>query len=93
MSLTKHSLTTQINLGGILMKYENTPRESGGTEMFKVGDIVFVANPDTEYEEEYGIREHRSFFGKVTEVTEYKDETCVEVEFPSTPNGCAMKWS
>ena len=27
MSLTKHSLTTQINLGGILMEYENTPRE------------------------------------------------------------------
>lgn len=61
--------------------------------MFKVGDIVYVSNPDTEYEEEYGVRTHRSFFGKVTEVIEYESQTVVEVSFPSTPNGCAMEWS
>lgn len=26
--------------------------------MFKVGDLVYVSNPDTEYEKEYGEREH-----------------------------------
>lgn len=61
--------------------------------MFKVGDIVYVSNPDTEYEKEYGVRTHRSFFGKVTEVTEYESQTVVEVSFPSTPNGYAMEWS
>ena len=24
--------------------------------MFKVGDLVYVSNPDTKYEEEYGVR-------------------------------------
>ncbi len=61
--------------------------------MFKVGDIVYVSNPDTEYEEEFGVRTHRSFFGKVTEVTEYENQTVVEVLFSSTPNGCEMEWS
>lgn len=61
--------------------------------MFKVGDLVYVSNPDTEYEKEYGKRTHRSFFGKVTEVTDYGDETCVEVKFPETPNGCVMEWA
>ena len=61
--------------------------------MFKVGDLVYVSNPDTEYEKEYGERTHRSFFGTVTDVTEYTDEICVEVKFPATPNGCAMEWS
>lgn len=45
--------------------------------MFKVGDLVYVSNPDTEYEKEYGERTHRSFFGTVTDVTEYTDEICV----------------
>lgn len=38
--------------------------------MFKVGDLVYVSNPDTKYEEEYGVRFHKSFFGTVTEVTD-----------------------
>ena len=47
---------------------------------FKVGDIVFVSNPDTDYEEEYGHRYHKNFFGKVIEVEDY-GETVVTVEF------------
>lgn len=39
---------------------------------FKVGDVVFVSNPDKEYEKEYGVRVHRNFFGKVIEVMESK---------------------
>ena len=42
--------------------------------MFKVGDLVYVSNPDTKYEEEYGVRYHKSFFGTVTEVTDYGSE-------------------
>ena len=42
---------------------------------------------------EYVERKHKSFFGTVTEVTEYTNEICVEVKFPATPNGCAMEWS
>lgn len=62
-------------------------------KMFKVGDLVYVSNSDTEYEKKYGERTHKSFFGTVTDVTEYTDEICVEVKFPATPNGCAMEWS
>lgn len=29
--------------------------------MLKVGDLVYVSNPDTEYEKEYGERTHKSF--------------------------------
>lgn len=61
--------------------------------MFKVGDLVYVSNPDTEYEEEYGVRFHKSFFGTVTEVTEFTNEICVEVKFPGTPNGYEMEWT
>lgn len=53
-----------------------------------VGDLVYVSNPDTEYEKEYGERTHKSFFGTVTEI----NRNCIEVKFPSTPNGCAMTW-
>lgn len=49
-------------------------------KMFKVGDLVYVSNPDTEYEKEYGERTHKSFFGTVTEVTEYTNEICVGSE-------------
>lgn len=35
---------------------------------FNVGDIVWVSNPDKEYENEYGIRVHRNFFGSITEI-------------------------
>ena len=60
---------------------------------FKVGDIVFVSDPDECYEAEYGIREHRSFFGRVTEISECSDELCVTVKFPATPNGYAAEGS
>ena len=59
---------------------------------FKVGDTVFVSNPDLEYEKEYGYREHKSFFGKVMDVTEYSQETCVEVYFPAMPNSYDAEW-
>lgn len=64
-----------------------------GTEKFKPGDIVFESNPDSAYEEEYGVREHGAFFGRVTEVNDYDGETTVEVHFPEMPNGTAMDWS
>ena len=48
---------------------------------FKVGDIVFVSNPDTEYEENECAREHKNFFGTVTEVITCEDKTCVTVLF------------
>ena len=60
--------------------------------MLKVGDLVYVSNPDTEYEKEYGERAHKSFFGTVTEVTAYTNEICVEVNFPATPNGYTEEW-
>ena len=59
-------------------------------KQFKVGDIVFVSNPDTEYEEEWCERWHKEFFGKVTEINTYGDEVCVEVTFNES-NMCA--WS
>ena len=61
--------------------------------MFKIGDLVYVSNQDTKYEEEYGVWYHKSFFGTVTEVTDYGNEICVEVKFPATPNGCEMEWT
>ena len=61
--------------------------------MFKVGDLVYVSNPDTDYEEEYCERYHNSFFGTVTEVTDFTNNVCVKVKFPSTPNGCEMEWA
>lgn len=61
--------------------------------MFKIGDLVYVSNQYTKYEEEYGVRYHKSFFGTVTEVTDYENEICVEVKFPATPNGCEMEWT
>lgn len=48
---------------------------------FKVGDIVFVSNPDLVYEEEFGARVHENFFGVVTEVNSYDGEIVVGVEF------------
>lgn len=61
--------------------------------MFKVGDIVYVSNSDTEYEKEYGERTHSSFFGKITDIEQYADQTCITVTFPQTPNGSAMEWA
>lgn len=52
--------------------------------MFKVGDIVYTPEyPDTKYKKEHGIdRWHRSFFGRVTEVTTCSNgETVIEVNF------------
>ena len=61
--------------------------------MIKVGDIVYVSNPDTKYEKEYHARKHKSFFGRATEVEKHSNgQICVVVEFPSTPNGCSMEW-
>lgn len=61
--------------------------------MFKEGDIVFVSNPDREYEERMGIRNHRAFFGRVLTVDTYGTETVVDVEFPRTACGETMEWS
>lgn len=61
--------------------------------MLKVGDLVYVSNPDTKYEEKYDVRFHKSFFGTVTKVKDYGNEICVEVKFPATPNGCEMEWT
>ena len=48
---------------------------------FKEGDMVFVSNPDTAFEEEYGKRIHQNFFGTVTEVSKCKPYDCVVVKF------------
>lgn len=48
---------------------------------FKVGDVVFVSNPDKEYEAEDGVRYHSNFFGKVTNVREHEDGDMVCVRF------------
>ena len=61
--------------------------------MFNVGDIVFVSNPNQEYEEEMGVREHKAFFGRITDIEEYGKETVVEVHFPNMPSGPAMDWT
>lgn len=44
-----------------LCNAESIPEE----HLFCEGDIVYVSNPDQEYEAEYGERVHRNFFGKV----------------------------
>lgn len=50
--------------------------------MFKVGDIVFVSNPDTDYEvKNFVKRTHKEFFGEVTEVETHENGTTVEVTF------------
>ena len=59
---------------------------------FKVGDIVFVSNNDYTYEEEHGVREHKNFFGKVTEVHEYAEETYVYVEFETDTEWVYSDW-
>ena len=61
--------------------------------MLKVGDLVYVSNPDTKYDEKYDVRFHKSFFGTVTKITDYGNEICVEVKFPATPDGCEMEWT
>lgn len=45
-------------------------RENKNVKMsrFNVGDVVWVSNPDTDYENEYGTRTHRNFFGSITEI-------------------------
>ena len=53
---------------------------------FVPGDVVYVSNPDKDYEEEYGSREHKSFFGTVIDVILHDSETYVEVNFPTVPN-------
>lgn len=59
--------------------------------MFKIGDLVYVSNPDIEYEKKHGERTHKSFFGTVLNVEEFTNETYVTVVFPTT-NGGTMEW-
>ena len=61
--------------------------------MFKESDIVFVSNPDREYEKQMGVRHHRAFFGRVLTIDTYGTETVVDVEFPRTACGEDMEWS
>lgn len=61
--------------------------------MLKVGDLVYVSNPDTKYDEKYDVWFHKSFFGTVTKITDYGNEICVEVKSPATPNRCEMEWT
>lgn len=61
--------------------------------MLKVGDVVYVAKPDEKYEAEYGVRYHKSFFGVVTEISNFRDENVVDVHFPKTATACDMEWS
>lgn len=49
--------------------------------MLKVGDKVFVSNPDLEYEAEYGVRKHHQFFGRVTEIDNATPKPIIGVEF------------
>ena len=48
---------------------------------FEIGDIVFVSNPDLEYEKVDGNRFHTGFFGKVSEVRKHDDGDMVCVSF------------
>lgn len=59
---------------------------------FVPGDVVYVSNPDKEYEKKYGRREHKSFFGTVMNVIMHDSETYVEVNFPTVPNGNTVEW-
>ena len=52
--------------------------------MLKVGDTVYVANPDKEYENKCGVREHKSFFGEVTQITSFQTRNAVKVRFHKT---------
>lgn len=61
--------------------------------MFKLNDIIFVSNPDIEYEREMGGWKHKAFFGCVTEVETFGTETVVTVEFPAMPNGASAECS
>lgn len=48
---------------------------------FKEEDVVFVSNPDKEYEKEFGMRIHQNFFGKVIEVMKTQPHDCITVDF------------
>ena len=60
---------------------------------FVPGDVVYVSDPDKEYEKKYGRREHKSFFGTVMNVIMHDSETYVEVNFPTVPNGNTVELS
>lgn len=60
---------------------------------FKLNDIVYVANPDQQYEEDSDyIRTHSSFFGKVSDMFETSSGTYVNVEFSGTAHGGCIEW-
>ena len=61
--------------------------------MIKVGDIVYVSNPDLEYESEFGERKHASFFGIVTGTFRCLGDDCAEVKFPKTTKGEEITWA
>ena len=63
-------------------------------KVFKVGDKVFVSNPDIEYEKNEFKREHKSFFGEVTEVESHPGFYSVGVKFPHlpVPGGYEVEW-
>lgn len=54
--------------------------------MLKVGDLVYVSNPDTKYEEEYSVWFYKSFFGTVTGYGLWKWNLC-RSKIP-----CNTKW-
>ena len=61
--------------------------------MFKIGDVVYVSNPDKLYEEsELPKRTHKSFFGKIVEIDEYSGFNAIGVEFFVTPNSYKDMW-
>lgn len=66
--------------------------EDEDDKMFKVGDKVFVSNPDKEYEKTEHKREHKSFFGEVIEVEEHPGFYSVGVKFPCVPGGYEIEW-
>jgi hypothetical protein len=50
-------------------------------KQFKVGDKVFVSNPDMKYEKNECSRKHKNFFGTVVDVVHCEDGDVVEVVF------------
>ena len=68
---------------GILEDMKIKEISSTHTTDFKIGDIVFVKNnDDTKYKARTGIyRHHKSFFGKVVELSETSNGYSIGVEF------------
>lgn len=69
-------------------------KEANGVvhKIFKVGDIVYVSNPDLAYEKEMFPRKHRNFFGRVVEVDNFGDENTYDVRFEDDVEFCYMDY-